>query len=225
MSVEMTAGVLAASALQSIDFALGPTMATRRSVVEELGGIGILADYCADDYLLGNLVARSGRNVVLSRHVIDHHVVNRSFAASMLHQARWMLSTRFSIPRGHLSSVLTFAMPFGILAALAGYCSGQPALGASLLAGAVLGRMLMSVVVGWWALGDWRSLAFCWLFPLRDLMGFGFWLASYGGDTIVWRGESYRLLTGGRMVRHFPPEEETVETLVDSLPVGVNHLP
>ena len=49
MSVEMTAGVVAASMVGEIDFALGPTMATRRSVVESVGGIGVLAEYCADD--------------------------------------------------------------------------------------------------------------------------------------------------------------------------------
>ena len=32
-------------------------------------------------------------------------------------------------------------------------------------------------------------------------MGFGFWLASYAGDTVDWRGEKYRLLPGGRMIR------------------------
>jgi ceramide glucosyltransferase len=37
------------------------------------------------------------------------------------------------------------------------------------------------------------------LFPLRDLMGFCFWLASYGSSTILWRGEEYTLEKGGYM--------------------------
>jgi hypothetical protein len=32
-------------------------------------------------------------------------------------------------------------------------------------------------------------------------MGFVFWLASYRGSTIVWRGERYRLSYGGKMER------------------------
>jgi ceramide glucosyltransferase len=44
------------------------------------------------------------------------------------------------------------------------------------------------------------------LFPLRDLMGFGFWVASYGSNKILWRGEEYTLEKGGymRAVRTLP---------------------
>jgi ceramide glucosyltransferase len=201
MSVEMTAGVLAAASVGEVDFALGPTMATRREVVENVGGIGALADYCADDYVLGNLVAKSGRRVVISDLVIDHYVVNRSFKASMQHQRRWLMSTRFSIPLGHACSVLTFAVPFGAMAALAGWLGGHAALGAEMLGWALINRMIMSVAVGWGVVQDQRALTYCWLYPLRDLMGFGFWLASYTGDTVDWRGEKYRLVHGGLMVR------------------------
>ena len=201
MSVEMTAGVVAASMIGEVDFALGPTMATRRQVVQSVGGIGVLAEYCADDYVLGNLVAKSGRKVVISDKVIDHYVVNRSFKTSMLHQTRWMMSTRFSIPVGHASSVMTFAVPFGVLAAIAGWFGGHGTLGLALLGWTLVNRMVMSVSVGWGVVRDWRALAYCWLYPLRDLMGFGFWLASYAGDTVDWRGEKYRLVAGGRMIR------------------------
>jgi ceramide glucosyltransferase len=224
MSVEMTAGVLAAATIGEVDFALGPTMATRRSVVHAIGGVGVLADYCADDYVLGNLVAKSGLKVEISDKVIDHYVVNRSFWASMQHQMRWMLSTRFSIPAGHASSVLGFAVPFGVLAALAGWMGGHAKLGLALLGWTIVNRMAMSVAVGWGVVHDRRALTWCWLYPVRDLMGFIFWLGSYTGDTVDWRGERYRLVQGGLMVREggamLPapvPEEESVV-------VGVDHL-
>jgi ceramide glucosyltransferase len=90
MSVEMTAGVMVADLLEGMRFALGPSMATRRDVLEAIGGFEILADYCADDYVLGHRIYQSGRRVVLSEHVIDHVVNNRSFLPSILHQLRWM---------------------------------------------------------------------------------------------------------------------------------------
>jgi ceramide glucosyltransferase len=225
MSVEMTAGVVAASSIGNIDFALGPTMATRRSVVESLGGIGVLASYCADDYVLGNMVANSGRKVVISENVIDHYVVNRSFKGSMLHQARWMLSTRFSIPVGHAASIMSFAMPFGVLAAIAGSLCGHSSLGWWLLGWTLANRMVMSVAVGWGVLRDRRALSCCWLYPLRDLMGFGFWLASYAGDTVEWRGEKYRLTTGGRMIRVESAPSQSAQPEEESVVVGVNDLP
>jgi ceramide glucosyltransferase len=37
------------------------------------------------------------------------------------------------------------------------------------------------------------------LYPVRDLMGFAFWMASYGGSRIHWRGRVFELLPGGKM--------------------------
>jgi ceramide glucosyltransferase len=37
------------------------------------------------------------------------------------------------------------------------------------------------------------------LYPTRDLMGFAFWAASYLGRKILWRGNVYELLPGGKM--------------------------
>jgi ceramide glucosyltransferase len=204
MSVEMTAGVLVADLLEGMKFALGPTMATRRDVLERIGGFGILADYCADDYVLGAAVYGSGKDVVLSHHVIEHVVINRLLGDSLQHQVRWMKSTRFSRAWGHIGSVLTFSAPFGVLGALAALWMNRPQLGMILLAVALLNRVLLAYAAGWTAVRDAGSLRFCWLYPLRDLMGFGFWCASFFGRIIQWRGETYRLEHGGLMVACTP---------------------
>ncbi len=117
MSIEMTAGVLVADLMEGMQFTLGPTMAVRRSCVREIGGFRALGAYCADDFVLGNAIASNGHTVVLSTHAIDHVVLNTSFVDSQKHQIRWMKSTRFSRPKGHLGTCLTFSVPFGLLAA------------------------------------------------------------------------------------------------------------
>jgi ceramide glucosyltransferase len=61
--------------------------------------------------------------------------------------------------------------------------------------------MLQSVAVGYGVVGDRLALRDCWLYPVRDLLGFFLWCGSYAGSTIDWRGEVYRLELGGRMVR------------------------
>ncbi len=53
MSVEMPAGVLAARAMEGMQFTLGPTMAFRRETIRSMGGFRVTADYCADDFVLG----------------------------------------------------------------------------------------------------------------------------------------------------------------------------
>jgi len=219
MSVEMTSGVIVAEMLEGMKFALGPTMAARRETIDAVGGMASLADFCADDYVLGHAVYTSGLKVELSTHVIRHVVKHDSFKASLRQQLRWMKSTRFSRPVGHLGSGLTFAMPYGILGFAVGLVAGHPALGWSLLGWAVLNRMLMALVVGWGVVRDPFSLLDCWLYPVRDLLGFLLWCASFMGHTVVWRGIRYRLEDGGKMVRTgaAKSEESSGPITVDNL--------
>jgi ceramide glucosyltransferase len=207
MSVEMTSGVLIAELLEGMKFALGPTMATRKDVIDATGGFGRLANYCSDDYILGQWVAEAGFEVVLSRHIIEHVAMNRGLRASVLHQVRWMKSTRCSRPLGHLGSGLTFATPFALLGFVVALRAGNPALGWTMLFAGLANRIVQSLAAGWFVVGDRNSLRECWLYPLRDLLGFGFWVWSMlGGRTIVWRGQRYRLLPRGEMV----PAEEII---------------
>ncbi len=204
MSVEMSSGVLVANLLEGMKFALGPTMVIRRTVLEGWGGFAALRDYCADDFVMGALTHEAGKKVVLSHHVIDHVVVNRSARQSLLHQLRWMKSSRFSRRLGHIGTGLTFAMPFGLLGLAAGWMSGNWALGLGLLGLAFANRLFHALVVGWGVTRDRQSARLCWLYPARDLLGFFLWCGSFLGSEIVWRQERYRLVAGGRMIRKQP---------------------
>lgn len=199
MSVEMTSGVLVARMMEGMQFVLGPTMAFRRDAIRRTGGFKVTADYCADDFILGNETYKLGQTVVLSHHPIDHIVINLSLMASLKHQVRWMKSTRFSRPKGHFGTALTFSMPFGLLGLLAGLLLGHPWWGIALLACAIASREALSIAVGRFVVCDpsWFNLLL--LYPLRDLMGFFFWTASYMGSRILWRGRVFQLLPGGKM--------------------------
>jgi ceramide glucosyltransferase len=199
MSVEMTAGVLVARNLEGMQFVLGPTMAFRRDTVRRMGGFKVTADYCADDFVLGNETFKLGETVVLSHHAIDHMVINSTFGPSMKHQVRWMKSTRFSRPKGHFGTALTFSLPFGLLGLVAAAEAGHIGWGLALLAWAVATRLAISIAVGKLAVRDRSWFGLLVLYPLRDLMGLGFWAASYFGSTIVWRGRLFQLLPGGKM--------------------------
>jgi ceramide glucosyltransferase len=199
MSVEMTAGVLVARMMEGMQFTLGPTMAFRRETIRHMGGFRVTADYCADDFVLGNETFKLGQTVVLSHHTIDHMVINASLVQSLKHQVRWMKSTRFSRPKGHFGTALTFSMPFGLLGLAAGIALHQVALGVGLLAWAVVSRLALSVVVGNWVVSDRSWFGLLVLYPIRDLMGFGFWAASYLSNKILWRGRAFQLLPGGKM--------------------------
>ncbi len=199
MTVEMSSGVLAANLIEPMQFALGPTMSARRSCIEQIGGFEAMVDFCADDFVLGNWIAARGHRVVLSAHVIDHIILNTSFLDSMRHQVRWMKSTRFSRPKGHFGTSLTFGMPFGLIASMAALLLGRPMLAGSCLGFSLAARCLQGWIVAKYVVKDRQPLQSMLLFPLRDLMGLFFWAASYGSNRIFWRGELYELLDQGRM--------------------------
>jgi ceramide glucosyltransferase len=201
MTIEMSSGICADSLIEPVQFALGPTMVTRRARVEEMGGFESMAEYCADDFVLGNWIAKNGHKVVLSGHAIDHMVLQADFVDSMNHQVRWMKSTRFSRPKGHFGTSLTFGVPFGLMAWAGALMLGMPVLGWCALVGSVLGRSLQAFVVGRYVVQEKRIGAAMILFPLRDLIGALIWALSYASNRIQWRGEIYELVDGGRMRR------------------------
>ncbi len=199
MSVEMTSGVLVARAMEGMQFVLGPTMAFRREAIRRMGGFAVTADYCADDFVLGNEIFKLGQTVVLSHHAIDHMVINSSFLSSMKHQVRWMKSTRFSRPKGHFGTALTFSLPFGLLGLAAAVGLGHPWWGLGLLGWSIATRLALSLSVGRLVVRDTSWFGLLALYPVRDLMGFGFWAASYLGSRVLWRGRIFQLLPGGKM--------------------------
>ncbi len=114
MSVEMTAGVLVANLLEGMKFGLGPTTVVRKDSLASIGGYTALRDYIAYDFAIGDLMAKAGYRVVLSGHIIDHVVNQKSFRRMWQNQLRWAQTTRYSRPKGHFGSGLIFAMPYGI---------------------------------------------------------------------------------------------------------------
>jgi ceramide glucosyltransferase len=202
MSVEMTSGVLVASMLEGMQFALGPSMVMRQRTVARIGGYEPVAQYYADDFVLGNWTAKAGETVVLSPYIVEHHVLNASWQSSIKHQQGWSTSTRFSRPAGHFGEVLTYAIPFGLLALGSFAAIGYRLLGLALLGVTIVDRLLLALLVAGWITHDRAALRRPWLYLLRDFMGFCFWVRSYtAGNRVGYRGELYELLPEGRLRR------------------------
>jgi ceramide glucosyltransferase len=193
MSVEMTAGVLVANLFEGMKFGLGPTTVVRKDSLASIGGYTALRDYIAYDFAIGEMMAKAGYRVVLSGHVIDHVVNQESFQRMWQNQLRWAQTTRYSRPKGHFGSGLIFAMPYGILGFFAAAGLGHWGLGALLLGLALLNRLVEAWVVGWMVVRDRQIRRAPWLYPLRDLLGFMVWFASYLKLRYVWRDSRFEL--------------------------------
>ncbi len=113
------------------------------------------------------------------------------------HQLRWGRAVRDSRRGGYFGLVLTFGLPWAVLALVL----GQGALWAWILLAAVTSlRVAVALVVGWSVLRDRQILSLLALLPLRDFAALLVWFASLFGHKVIWRGDAFRL-KDGKLVR------------------------
>jgi hypothetical protein len=109
--------------------------------------------------------------------------------------------------------VLTYAVPWGLLGLAVLGAAGHLALGLGLLAFTVLGRVLLCLLIAGCVVKDEAAVRKAWLYPLRDFMGFCFWVRSYFGTRkLRYRGDPYELLPEGRLRKLTEEPEETTPT-------------
>jgi len=189
MNTDFLAGILVARMIEGMRFAVGPTIVARRSALLAIGGLGRLKDFLAEDFALGKFAAEAGHGVSLSSFVVEHHIGSQRLGQNVRHRLRWARSTRRSRRAGYIGLLLTMPLPLALLA-----CAVNTALWpVLLLALAIRAAAAWSVARGVLAVRlNWLLL------PLEDLAAFCFWIAGFFGNTITWRGRSYRLEPDGR---------------------------
>jgi ceramide glucosyltransferase len=189
--------VCSSRALEGIAFAFGSTIVMRRDLLERIGGFQVVADYLADDFLLGNYVAKAGYEIVLSDYVVEHVTATATFAAMMKQQLRWARAIRISRPWGYSGLVFTYGTATSLLA-LAAW--GFSSFAWWLFAMALLARFLPAFAVGVIGLKDSSLARWFWLVPVRDLITFAVWVMSFISDEVEWRGVNFRVLPGGKLM-------------------------
>ena len=189
MNTDFLAGILVARMLEGMQFAVGPTIAARRSALKSIGGFVRLKDYLAEDFVLGKFAAEAGQGVILSSAVVEHHIGTSGFVSNAAHRLRWARSTRRSRPWGYAGQLFTMPLPLAIALLIADPSYWPLAVAAILIrlcAAYVVSARVLDVTLNWL------------LLPLEDLAVFGFWVAGFFGKTITWRGRRYKLHPDGR---------------------------
>jgi ceramide glucosyltransferase len=188
--------VLQARSLKSLDFALGAAMATTRAQLSRIGGFVALADYLADDYQLGQQIARRGGPIALCPVVVECWSAPMTWAEVWRHQLRWARTIRACQPVSYFFSILSNATLWPLLWAVS-----RPSILTGVAAGICLLSRMSSGLYCERKLTqslDWQSL---WLAPSKDLLQVLIWAAAYLSNDVVWRGERLRLLAGGKLAR------------------------
>lgn len=191
---ELLPGVFTARMLdRGVTFGLGSTLALRRRTLDEIGGLQPLLNRVADDYELGERTFRAGHRVLLLQEPVQTSVPNYSAHSFWQHQIRWWRTVRDARPKSYFAMVTSYALPWAMLNVVA---CGFALPSISLLSLALLLRVAVVLNVGVGILRDGDVLRDLLLLPLRDFVSLLLWAWSYAGDTVVWRGEHFRLRRG-----------------------------
>ena len=194
ISTDFQPGVLTALLLErGLHFALGSTLAVSRTALDAIGGFDVLLPLLADDYELGVRIHRAGYRLLLAPVVVETSVPSYRWPAFVSHQLRWLRTVRDSRRWGYLGLLFTHPLPLALLALLA---SGGSFWGLWLLLLALLLRLSLALQTGLAVLADRSLLADLWLLPLRDLVAFALWIASFASNRIEWRGHHFLLHNG-----------------------------
>lgn len=193
MNTEFWGGVFTARLVErGVRFAIGPTIAARRRAIEDAGGWARLAEFLAEDFVLGQFAAAAGHGVILSSYVIEHRIGTQPMGANFAHRLRWNRSTRRSRPAGYVGQIFTNPLPLAL-----GLAAVLPAMWWVLIPTAVLRAWAAHEVSGL-TLRDPLCRRWWFLVPVQDLLSFAFWVAGFFGNTIEWRGRRYYLRPDGR---------------------------
>ncbi len=192
MNTEFLGGVLVARMLVGMKFALGPTIAARREVLERMGGFEHLKDFLAEDFVMGKLAAEMGYRVLLSSCVIEHRIGSQDLGTNLRHRMRWARSTRRSRPLGYWGQAFTNPLPLALL-----LWAFEPRAWPLVLVTGVF-RAAAAWSVAGWVLHDPLTWQRWWLIPVQDALSFFIWIAGFFGNTILWRGRKCYVLPDGR---------------------------
>ncbi|MFH1437009.1 MAG: glycosyltransferase [Pseudomonadota bacterium] len=167
---------------------IGKSMIIRRSHLEEVGSIGGLSDYLAEDYLLGRKLAKAGRKVVISTKTVTNFNSNTTIRTFFQRHYRW-LSMRWRInPFSCFVELLTIPALWSSLWLITG--DGSAAWPLAVYGVHLLVQQLAVTIARSGKPLPATSLV---LSPLKDVLHVLIMLASLVGNRVEWRGNHYRI--------------------------------
>jgi ceramide glucosyltransferase len=162
----------------------GSTIAIRKETLAAIGGLHAVADQLADDYALGAAVRRIGLDVAIPAYIVGHDCAQKSAPSLFRHELRWARTIRSVDPLGFTGTAITHALPLALLGMLLG---GMTPLATLVLVALACRAVLQRELDRTFHLRK----SFYWTGPLRDLVSFAVFVASYLGRGVEWRGHRY----------------------------------
>ncbi len=171
----------------------GSTMALSRQVLSRIGGFERFANLLADDYAIGQAVRMQGERIAYPPLILRHFSDETGFGQLLAHELRWARTIRTIDARGHWGSLVTHALPLGLIGGLlAGFTPTAIAGFTTILAARLFLKARIDHIVG-------IQAGPAWALPLRDILTFALFIGSLSGSAVRWRGARLRVGRDGAM--------------------------
>jgi ceramide glucosyltransferase len=203
MISDFFAGILVAWQLDGVKFMFGQTIVMTRQANAAFGTYRVNENKPADDLLAGRMVAEQGYEVKLLPYVVKTVADFNSMRDLLYKRTRWMTVMRLMRPWGHFGLILTWGLPWALIAIAA---HPTAATAAFFLGTYAVLRIAMALLIGTYGMKQkniWSKIP---LIPVWDAVAFGIWLASFTRSTIRWRGVNYTIRNGMLVL---PPQVKT----------------
>ena len=171
--------------LAPLSVTYGPLTLIRRELLENVGGLAVLANHLSDDAELGRLVHAAGYAVAFTADTAETLINDASHPALFDHELRWARTVRGLDPIGFIASLVSHPGPLPLLLLL------RPGIAAAaLILVPLLLRWLLVQLTGH-RFGRATGLARPGLLAiwLRDCYCFAVWAAAFAARRVAWRGQ------------------------------------
>ena len=191
-------------------------MLLRREHVQEIGGFRAIAHFLADDYQLGNRIARNGHQIAICPIVVECWDSPMTWRQVWKHQLRWARTIRVCRPMPYFLSILSNAgwwallwLGIGLAVPLretrvhfndGGFDASTTVSNTIFVAlFCLVTRILVAFDLQRRLTRSTDHWIFSWLVPVKDVLQTGIWFCAFIGNTIEWRGQKFTLNPDGTL--------------------------
>ncbi len=172
----------------------GSTIAINAQVLAEIGGFEAFADHLADDYEIGKAARAKGYTIAIPAMTVRHHCALSGPGDLLGHELRWGRVVRLIDGAGFAGSLVTHSLSLSLIAAA--LLSFSP-----LSVGLIFATFGLRIALKFQVDAATGSRAGAWwLIPLRDVLSFAVFLASFTVNTVHWQGRRFHVGHGGVLV-------------------------
>lgn len=172
---------------RGLRFAVGTTIATRKTTLENFGGLQL--NRIGSDYNLGKRAAAAGYRVELSHLVLESDTGQETLQELFQRELRWSRTIRFN--RGAIYYSMIFC--YGTVLCLPLLVLSKFAFWAIALTVLTYGIRYGQAAIAAIAIDSPNLLRWFWALPIRDLLSFVVWIMGGFGNEAYWRGRRLRI--------------------------------